>query len=344
MKKNGTRILLHIAGCICFLSLPFIFSPDTHFPGNPLEDPGQLRELAGYILMLGFFYLNYYLLVPRLYFPKKYGLYTVLVILAFILVTGLPNIILSFFPGPAPHDTPPHRPAPPGWPEFIFRHISHTLFLFLVVLFLSMMLRIRDQWKILREEKLSAELAYLKAQVNPHFLFNTLNSIYALSIEKSDHTPAAIVKLSGMMRYVLSESAHAHTSLENEIRYIGDYITLQKIRFGNTLHIDYRTEGNTGGLMIAPLLLIPFIENAFKYGVSPEERSRIQVHITIQIPAITMTVVNRKVQIVVPETPESGTGITNARKRLELLYPGKYTLEIDNGQEEFRVLLQILLV
>lgn len=294
--------------------------------------------------MLVFFYLNYYLLVPRIYFPKKYSLYILLVILAFIMITGFPNILFPASPGPEMHGPPPHRPDPPGWTESVFRHVSHNLFLFLVVLFLSMMLRIRDQWKILREEKLSAELSYLKAQVNPHFLFNTLNSIYALSIEKSDYTPAAIVKLSGMMRYVLSESAHTHTSLENEIRYIGDYITLQKIRFGNTLHIDYRAEGNTDGLNIAPLLLIPFIENAFKYGVSPEENSRIQVHITVQIPAITMTVINRKIQVSGQEAPESGTGIANARKKLELLYPGKHTLKIDNGKEEFQVLLRILLV
>lgn len=126
--------------------------------------------------------------------------------------------------------------------------------------FLSLLLRINKQLKESEEEKLKAEVSYLKAQINPHFLFNTLNSLYALTIEKSDYAPDAVIKLSNMMRYVVTESTNDFVSLEREISYISDFIDMQRLRISDENKLEYIIKGDTKGRKIAPLVIIPFIE------------------------------------------------------------------------------------
>ena len=130
------------------------------------------------------------------------------------------------------------------------------------------MLKINSRLKLAEKEKVNAELSYLKAQINPHFLFNTLNSIYSLAIEKSDYTATAVVKLSSMMRYVITDASHKFVPLEKEINYISNYIELQKLRIDSSIKLMYTVTGDISDKKIAPLVLISFIENAFKYGVN----------------------------------------------------------------------------
>jgi sensor histidine kinase YesM len=208
------------------------------------------------------------------------------------------------------------------------------------VLFLALLLKIRDRWMRAEEEKLHAELAYLKAQINPHFLFNTLNSIYAMALGRSEQTAGAIVQLSSMMRYVLVEAGKEKVPLEKELAYLTDYIQLQQTRFEGSLQVVFEIKGWPEGRHIFPLLLIPFVENAFKYGVNPEAPSTIFIYIDIGDQDLKLRVTNRKVAVVPGDTP-GGLGISNTRRRLQLLYPGRHSLIIEDGTNTFTVSLNL---
>jgi sensor histidine kinase YesM len=224
---------------------------------------------------------------------------------------------------------------------FFLPHISDNFFLFIIVLFVSMTLKINSQLKRTEKEKTEVQLSYLQSQINPHFLFNTLNSIYSLAIEeKSRNTATAIVKLSGMMRYTTTESGSDLVDLDKEITYISNYIDLQKIRLGNTAKITYQTNGIFTGKKIVPLMLIPFIENAFKYGVNAEEDSDISISIVIKDDDLHLSVMNNKVHRV-PDEFKTGVGIKNTKKRLELLYPTRHRLTIEDMDNTFKVTLYL---
>lgn len=324
-------------------------APGPDFSFHTLFSKPTLRDFTGYVLMIGYFYLNMSVLIPRLYFTKKFWSFFLVTLLAFLLITFLPPLLIRFDQMPhfgSDHDVP-HGPTSvfedlcgPGF----FFHISHHLFLFIAVLFVSLTLSISNRWKKAEKEKLHAELSYLKSQINPHFLFNTLNSIYALALRKSNDTSAAVVKLSGLMRYVTTESSRAFVPLEKELNCISDYIELQKFRLGNTATIEYSVQGSADDKQVAPLLLIPFVENAFKYGVSPEEDSLIRIGFDITEHELFLKVWNRKVHVRHEESSSTGIGIENAKQRLELVYPRRHTLSIDNNDKEFSVFLAVRLV
>lgn len=223
--------------------------------------------------------------------------------------------------------------------------VSRNIYLFAFVFALVLLIKIAQKWRRFEKEKMSTELNYLKAQINPHFLFNTLNSVYSLSIEeKAVNTSAAIVKLSGMMRYVTSEALAEKVSLENELDYINSYIELQKIRFGDTVNLNVDLVKVNKPLSIAPLILISFIENAFKYGVNPEENSEINISILLKNTSLQLIVKNNKVKMVDQEVIGSGIGIQNTKNRLDLLYTGKYNLLIDDKEGFYSVNLEINLI
>ncbi|WP_227658788.1 sensor histidine kinase [Flavobacterium haoranii] len=184
-------------------------------------------------------------------------------------------------------------------------------------------------------------MSYLKAQINPHFLFNTLNSIYALTIIKSDEAPNAVLKLSSMMRYVVTESSQDFVPLSKEIEYINDYITLQKLRMNNDVNFSFNFVGNETGKVIAPLILIPFIENAFKYGLNPDEESEIKIELVVLDFNLTLVVKNKMVVDEISKDLKTETGIENTKKHLEYLYPKKYLLEITEIENDYIVSLNI---
>lgn len=355
MNSKPSQILIHIAGCGLFLLLPFLFSPDRHQGFfSVLRNPGYYNDLFRYVLLLLFFYLNYYFLIPKFYFSEKYLVYFLLALICFFLVSFSPLLLNNNRPRFTPPQEMADRPMPrmpepggaampggggsPGGDLFSMRQ---NISLFLAIFFFSLMLRISNRWRKVEKEKVDRELSYLKAQINPHFLFNTLNSIYALAINKSDDTATAVVKLSGMMRYVLSDAANEYVPLEKEINYIRDYIELQELRFGESMQLDFIVEGSLSGKKIAPLILIAFIENAFKYGVNAEEESPIKIEIHIIDTVLTLKVYNHKVKRVGDKDGDHGLGIANTENRLQLLYPSKHLLEIKNTEKDFTVLLTL---
>lgn len=348
MKQKLSIWLLYIGGSILFLLVPFLTGPD-HAPGSGVF-LGYRRwdEFIQFVLLLIFFYVNYFILVPKLYFQQKYFLYVVIVLGAMFVIPWLSH---GIFPGSTPPFDRPggdfrgHGPTPspremmkPGF----FTRINHNVFLFLAVACSSLLLRINNRWKKAEQEMLTSRLSYLREQVNPHFLFNTLNSIYLLALEKSDDAPQAVLKLSEMMRYVMNDTIREKVPLQNEITYIENYIELQHLRFGNSLPVGYTVEGVITNKYIAPLLLITFIENAFKHGVNAAEQNQINIRITVtENSHLNMNVLNKKVKVYQEKTERSGIGLQNTRNRLEILYPGKHNLAISENENEFNVSLDI---
>lgn len=329
MSGKVSPVLLHVSACLLFLLLPFLFAPESEGLLSGFINAPTQRDFISYFLLIGIFYSNYYFLIPRFYIRKQWIVFIAANVAAFALVTFFPNVLV-----------PQEGPGPGGQPPTFFMDLSHHFFLFLVVVFLSLALVFNDRWKQTEKEKLYAELAYLKAQVNPHFLFNTLNGIYALALEKSDQTPEAIARLATMMRYVLYEAEKERVPLEKEIGYIRDYIHLQEMRFDDALSLDFTCTGDPTGQRIAPLVLIPFIENAFKHGVNAEENSHIRIRLEIHPGRLYLEVYNHKVTTR-GEPGSGGLGIENTRQRLEHLYPGRYNLDIRNAAGDFHVLMNL---
>lgn len=369
MNSLKWRLAIHSLLGVSFLALPYIFAP--HGISQILsivDNPHERSNFVAYVFMLAFFYANYYWFIPKLYFTKKYLLYAFSTVLCFSIILLLLLSVdrrdvfqPSSIPPPPPALPQDFRGSPPGLrPDKPGMHssfvpngqdkppigfeLSHALFLFLVGVFVSLSLRINDRLRQTEREKLNTELSFLKAQINPHFLFNTLNSIYSLAIEQSPHTADAVVKLSSLMRYVMREADVEMVLLLKEFNYIENYIALQKLRLDDTAQIDFRVEGQPSGQQIPPLILISFIENAFKYGVNPQEKSVIHILLSITGNRLHLRTFNKKVRVFQDnDETSSGIGISNTQTRLQLHYPEKHLLILNETADDFTVELTIYL-
>jgi sensor histidine kinase YesM len=341
MTKETRNSILHVLGSLAFLSIPIIASPDFEYGMAKLVTiPPFQRDFLGYVLLLLFFYFNYYYLIPKFYFNQKKGLYAFILVVCFLLYLSIPNLFIPIdFEALArnPHFKGRRIPHRNHFEPFNFGETISYGF----VLCLSFLAKLNQHIKEIKTDKLNAEVAYLKAQINPHFLFNTLNSLYALTITKSDEAPDAVLKLSGIMRYVVTESAQDFVPLEKEINYIKDYIDLQKLRMSEDMLFEFSIEGNPIGKSIAPLVLIPFIENAFKYGINPEEESEISIAIEIHDSQLQIDVKNKMVVEYIPEEFKSEKGIEITSKRLDFIYPNKHHLEISEDANTYHVHLKL---
>jgi sensor histidine kinase YesM len=199
----------------------------------------------------------------------------------------------------------------------------------------------------LKEEKLQAELNFLRSQVNPHFLFNVLNMAFSSAIKSKDDTTANIIeKLSGLMRYMLYDSNAERVDLSREIKNLEDYIELQKLRIHSEVPftLTMETRGDPGGVRIAPLLLVPFVENAFKHGIRLEQPSMIDIRMDCKPGKFVFRTENtRHPALNAMETQDSGIGLENVRKRLEMIYPGRHQLVIRETENAFIVELELVI-
>jgi LytS/YehU family sensor histidine kinase len=348
--KNRKEIVSHILGIIAFLFLPILLFPHPPEAENILFAKPTIRDFVGNALMLGFFYFNYYYLIPKFYLSKKYVVYFLVLIGFLFLICWLPSFVTGrniFEKNVVPLER--HSPIsslleakmpPPPMESSFWEEIKHHIFLYGIVILFSILLHTRNRLLKSENDKLQAELSNLKAQIHPHFLFNTLNSIYALAIRKDDKAAETIVKLSEFMRYLLKDSNQNSVSLEKEIAYIENYIDLQKSRLRNSVKLDYQTIGNFNGKQIAPLLLFTYIENAFKHGVNPDEDSVINIVIEIQENHLKLEVKNN---IVTENNRESSLeiGLQNTQERLLMLYPDTHKLLISNANGIYTVKLTI---
>ena len=196
-----------------------------------------------------------------------------------------------------------------------------------------------------QKERLQSELSFLRSQISPHFIFNILNSIVYLIRSKSDLAEPVTIKLSELMRYMLYESDNTHITLEKELTYLNNYIELQKVRFEEDVKIDLHTEGVATTQIIEPMLMIPFVENAFKHGVGMVLDPVIDIKVKITEGNLNFNVRNK----IAPETSEdkdgsSGIGLRNVKRRLELLYPNAHQLDIKNDHDWFEVNLNLTFI
>ncbi len=189
-------------------------------------------------------------------------------------------------------------------------------------------------------EKQSGELALLRSQINPHFLFNTLNNIYSLVYKKSDDAPEAVMKMSSIMRYMLYDATTDNVLLEKEIEYLKSFIELEKLRIKHKDFVELHIHGPVEGRTIAPMLLIPFVENAFKHGSKSVPSPGINIVLSIEPGQIMFDVSNHvRKNATVTKDQVGGIGLTNIRRRLNLLYPGRHLLEISAGEELYHIQL-----
>ncbi|ATL47570.1 hypothetical protein COR50_10545 [Chitinophaga caeni] len=228
------------------------------------------------------------------------------------------------------------------WPDVFRRTLMFTLLIFFMSGFIKIVLewfKSEKQREALKVANLNAELKFLKSQVNPHFLFNSLNSIYSLAHKGSPETEHALVKLSSIMRYMIYHANEPHVLLEKELLYLQDYISIQRLRVSKDVPIQYSLEGEAGQLRIEPMLLIPFVENAFKHGISYTDTSFIDIQIRIEQNTVYMRIINSLFKNRVSE--RGGIGLRNVIKRLEMLYDGQHELNIEEQEHQFIVNLKI---
>jgi len=261
--------------------------------------------------------------------------------------------------GPPPNGQMPPRDSlfkgrqrPPqfgrNWPGGKRKHLDTiSLFLFLMIMALSTAIKTVQQWQLTEQraisaeaEKANAELSFLKAQINPHFLFNTLNNIYTLAITNNANTAESIMKLSNIMRYVTDDVTENFVSLQSEVDCIVDYIDLQRLRLGSKTAVNFNITGTIAQQQIAPLLFMTFVENVFKYGVSKQHESAIDINLHIADDIITFMCINHIFEHK-EHIERTGIGIANTKKRLEHLYPGKHVLNIADDNDLFTVVLTL---
>lgn len=336
--------IIHLICIVAFLFVPFFTAPQDMISVRVFGSPPFLKDLFGYVLCVCFFYLNFYFLVDRYFFSKKYFKYGVIIFICLMIIIILPNLVFHRQMQALQMQALQMMPMPPQFHNkfHYLINIEHNLLKFLFMFFLSLTLKnnLRYQQTIL--EKAEMELSFLKAQINPHFFFNSLNTIYSFSIEKSDKTPNAVLQLSDMMRYVIYEADKRHVTLQQEITYLENYIELQKSRLEETAYIVFNVTGNIYQ-KIAPLILMPFVENAIKYGIDANTKNN-KIQITLMTNENKLIfIVQNKIANVNNNTHEKnkGIGLENTINRLDILYPSNYTLEIKNSSTMYMVELKI---
>jgi len=288
-------------------------------------------------------YMNYFYFLPRFLKHKKLTRY----FLEFIIPFFLFHVFLIYIKRQIYVDSGDIRRIEVVYSSKFF--IKSFISAFFIVLFVGM-LKFVEEWfeleakkKEVENEKLIAELRFLKAQINPHFLFNTLNNLYSLAFTNSPNTTEVIAKLSKMMRYMLYDSNHNKVPLSKEIEYIENYISLEKLRLNHQIPIDFEVKGDINQVMIVPLVLITFLENAFKHGVNGNDpTSWVKVMLHVNGKTCTYTVENSTLSKLNSSARESsGIGLQNLKRRLELSYPDGYQLNVENKDSKHSIQLKI---
>jgi hypothetical protein len=336
MKVRPFIIAIHGLVWVFLMVIPYV-STDQVFtllvPGSGVKY--LLLSVALSAVLIATFYFNYFVLLPKYLLPKKYWLYFLFLSLTIAAVLGLSGTIFLI------SDFSPESSAKtnPAIEKVIPVIIINAMSLWLLVIVSSILFTVYNRLKQTEKEKLSAQIASLKSQIN--FLFNTLNNIYATAIDTSPKAADMVDKLSEMMRYTMKDTQQDFVLLENEINYINNFIELQKLRLDRSVKLEYDSPERIPALQIAPMLLIPFIENAFKHGVNSEQKSYIKIEIAINKTEFRLSVENNKVSVQQDTSERSGLGITNTWHRLNLIYPSKHLLVINDTEKKFSVSLHI---
>lgn len=299
----------------------------------------SIFTLSSFIIFGGIFYTNYLLVLPRFFVKRKFS-YIPLCWIAGILIFTMLRFLIEevlcmkiFNARNYSEDTPAVYYL---YDNFIF--MLNQLVISTIFWAANHLIKNEKEKQVLLQEKFSAETAFLKSQVNPHFLFNTLNNIYSLVYQKSEQALPAILKLSELMRYNMKDSQTDQIELEKEINYIKSYIHLQTLRIKNA-QVNLAVSADINSIKIAPLLLIPFVENSFKHGVVDDPEKPFQINLSTENKLIKFTISNFIRQGNKDES--SGVGLKNVERRLQLIYPDKHRLTITHTNMQYICELEI---
>lgn len=322
--------------------LTYITSGDDYY----LDNFAECYEVSSFRLFVDivYCYLVVYWLIPKFLYRKKFVLFgTLLALFTLATLAFISIFTISYY----------------NLTEYTETELYHSLWYQTIHFVLSgsptvcavfLALKILKTWYLKQDEKVAiaqanaqAELQLLKAQIHPHFLFNTLNNIYSFSLLGHPRAPELAGRFSDMMDYMSSEGEKERVPLEKEIALIRDYIALEKVRYGDRLDIEVRISGDTKNKIIAPLLMIPFAENCFKHGASAMRgRQWVRLEIFIKDNRLYFELSNSKPQYAPERTNEKkGLGLSNVKKRLQLIYPGQHVLQTENTDTVYKVHLEV---
>jgi len=339
LNSRAVKVLTHVAVWAVVLSLPHLLDSHRgmvrHHDNEAHERGFFYLNLITSFLWIGPFYLNAYLLTPRLFNHKRYLSYISILALVFGVVLAIHLFLYKYV--------------------FLLPHFSpngSTLFLlppFILTIAVSTTFRVvRDKMEADRraqerqEENLKTELSFLRSQINPHFIFNILNNLVALEQMKSEELGPTILKLSALMQYMLYETDEERVSLTKEIDYLQSYVDLQKQRFGQKVPVTVSMAVPDGFYEIEPMLLIPFVENAFKHGVGMIEQPAITIQLHVKDGVLYFSVRNRyNAASAEIKDKTSGIGLGNVKRRLNLLYRNQHKLHISRDEDWFVASLEL---
>ncbi|MEL6677027.1 MAG: histidine kinase, partial [Bacteroidota bacterium] len=337
ISEHVPRWLIHSFFWVSYVVFFALMDGDNFYEG--LED--QLFTLPVKMIVV---YLTLYVLIP-MFFLKGRSLSFFLAIFVLFVVAGLVQRgLVSYILVPMRYN---FDFLVPFWDGY---RIGQTILAIAYVTIFASAIKISRNWyndhlraRELMQEKLAAELKFLRAQIHPHFLFNTLNNLYALTLKKSDQAPEVVLRLSGLVNYMLYDANASMVPLSKEIDCLHNYVALERIRYGDSLDLRVEVSGDIAGKHIAPMLLIPFVENSFKHGVSDDLREKwIRVHLLVNGPRLHFTVENsRAPQRNVVQGYKGGIGLKNVKRRLDLRYPKSSKLAIEERSEAFYISLQL---
>lgn len=344
LKVYGKLLMQLIIHIVFWIGIYFFF---TYYLGYGSSNTTYINNFTFYLMpvtiSLGYFF--FYLLIPKYLFIKKHFLFALYSIYTFIISFFF--IVLSIFYGMVfsnhlviEDKTPLTKTVP-----YIIFGVYFVVLIVIVLGFLVNNYKATLKSEDLRNKFLEAqlqlkeqELKYLKMQIHPHFLFNTLNTLYGFALKKSEKTPDVILKLSGLLDYILYQVNKPTVLLDDEIEHIKNYISLEKIRFQENLNIQFNQNNSNKSILVPPMLLLPFVENAFKHGARVNGILSIAITIQTKDNYLLFSCENSRKP---NKSNKSGIGLTNIHERLKMLFEHNFTLEISEEKEHFKTFLKI---
>lgn len=342
LQSKYTGYLVHITAWAVILGIPLFVTA----PNRPLmQGPEYVRFLLVTLSFMVVFYTNYFRLIERHLFTRHPGRFLGCNLLLVAAVIALLHLFFRYIL-PPPDLIDMHRPELP-WQHAV-RFFAGNAILYLLVVAVSVAIRMTGSWykaetarQRLEHSHTEAELQNLKSQLNPHFLFNTLNNIYSLIQIDTSRAQQAVHDLSRMLRYVLYDSSHPAVPLSAEIDFLRDYIELMRIRLPRHVRLDVSLPENPSHTLVAPLLFISLVENAFKHGVSNDRPSFIDIDIREEEGVLACRIENSFFPKSGADRSGSGIGLANLCRRLEMIYPGRYEMKYGQHGDTYETLLRI---
>ncbi len=335
-SKKITKHILYWIGIVVFFGITW-GTYDHDYKRSFLI---QFFGLPGKIVLV---YITLLFLIPKFFVTRKFTIFVLYYFLFLVIITVIIQRPIMLY-----YVEPNYLPEWKSKGFFTISEIMKTALdvnnaaiLPMAYIFFKFYYNSQQKTLALEKEKLQAELNQLRNQVHPHFLFNTLNNLYSLIIKKSDVAETAVLKLSGLMRYMLYEANVPKVSLSKEVEYLKNYVDLEKLRFDSHTDISFNAEIDKE-YSISPFLLIPFVENAFKHGPSSNKNSWIVISILVKNKKLIMQIENAKQNEQNQKTDfDGGIGFINVKKRLELLYPNNYSLNAQDNGLSYEVILKL---